>query len=140
MKSLNCLIKFANIISPMGIGLEAFENNLINEIYPEKTQLEFVKSDYSSKLAYLVKDFNPKNYINPNVLRKMDPFSILSLYCGKQLLEFSQFEDYKNFPKETGIFVGTGFGSTSYTDLFIQGLVKKRPKVCKSNVISQYSA
>jgi len=66
----------------------------------------FDTSGLSAHKAALVRDFNPRDYIAPMKMRRMNTLSRFAVSAAKMAID-----DYgKELPRETGVAIGTAFG------------------------------
>ena len=114
-------------VTPVGIGVEEFWNNLkagksgISELSPERMN----GYDCPVKIGGEVKNFDVKNYYEDRkVLRSltkdMDPFSQFAVVATKHAVEdsgidFDKLEEYGTDRTRVATFVGTGIGGISTT-------------------------
>ena len=68
-------------------------------------------TDYKAKLAAEVKDFDPKEHMDPKSARRMERFAQFAVAASKQALEDSELDLEKEDPFMVGVSVGRGIGS-----------------------------
>ena len=68
-------------------------------------------TDYKAKLAAEVKDFDPKEYMDPKSARRMERFAQFAVAAAKQALADSGIDMEKEDPFMVGTCVGCGIGS-----------------------------
>ncbi|NQU08966.1 MAG: beta-ketoacyl-[acyl-carrier-protein] synthase II, partial [Candidatus Abyssubacteria bacterium] len=64
----------AGVISPVGSTIEEFWDSLIGGRSGVRLLDYFDTSDYSSKVAGMVKGFNAEDYFSPKEMKRMDKF------------------------------------------------------------------
>lgn len=62
------------VVSPIGNDVETFWNSLKENKRGFGEITYFDTTDYKVKLAAQVKDFDPKQYMDPKTARRMEPF------------------------------------------------------------------
>ena len=97
-------------VTPIGIGVENYWNNLIKG----KSGIEKIKSFDASGLAVQiageVKDFNPSDLLPKDVVRKTDAFMQFAYLAAEEALKQS---DVEIVPERTGIIMGTAMSGLS---------------------------
>jgi 3-oxoacyl-[acyl-carrier-protein] synthase II len=114
-------------VSPLGIGVEKLWRGLAagqSGIAPIKN---FDISAYKSHLGGEVRDFNPKDFVEPMKARRMDRTSLLAIAAAKEALSDAGLDPKTLDRDRTGVILGTGFGSTSSTEEFCVGLLTHGP-------------
>jgi 3-oxoacyl-[acyl-carrier-protein] synthase II len=103
------------IISPYGVGKEKFLDG---------ARMGSVLD--GSMRSGIVRDFIPKEHINPMKVRRMSRFSQLALVSALEAWKDASMQDSYN-PDDIGVIVGTGLGSVSSTHDFYTSLLEKGP-------------
>ena len=73
-------------ITPVGNDVDTFWNSLKQGTVGIGPITSFDTADYKVKLAAEVKDFDPKQYMDPKAARRMERFSQLAVAASKQAL------------------------------------------------------
>ena len=71
----------------------------------------FDTAEYKAKLAAQVKEFDPKQYMDPKAARRMETFSQYAVAAAKQALEDAGIDMTKEDPYRVGVCVSSGIGS-----------------------------
>jgi 3-oxoacyl-[acyl-carrier-protein] synthase II len=98
-------------ITPIGNDVESFWNSLKNKKVGIVPITQFDATDYKAKLAGEVKDFNPKEYMNPKAAKRMERFSQFAVAATREALEMSGIDMEAEDPYRIGVSVGSGIGS-----------------------------
>jgi len=113
------------VITPLGNSVDEFWNNLIfgkNGIsYNDRINLVNLKT----KVAGLVKNFDPANYIDKKNVRKMDRFVQYGIAAVDQAIRDSEIKLENEDRFRVGIFVGSGIGGIETFEEQIKILVEK---------------
>ncbi len=109
------------IVSAYGTGKEAFMSGAFTGSGINEFQL-----GNEIKKGGFVRDFSPKQFIQPMKLRKMSRYSQLALVSAIEAWKDSSIQGYYK-TSDIGVIVATGLGSVSSTDLFYDGLLENGP-------------
>ncbi|HEY3427054.1 MAG TPA: beta-ketoacyl synthase N-terminal-like domain-containing protein, partial [Acidimicrobiia bacterium] len=100
------------VVTPVGNDLETFWRALISGKSGIGPITHFDATDYRTRIAGEVKDFDPADHFEKRDLRRIDPFSQFFLVAGRQALAqakiFFSADDPDN--ERAGVMVGAGFG------------------------------
>jgi 3-oxoacyl-[acyl-carrier-protein] synthase II len=115
-------------ITPIGNSVEEFFDN----VQAGKCGVDFIKSfdteNFAVKIAAEVKDFEPKNFMDTKVARRMDRFSQFAVAAAKEAVEDSALDlntiDHERF----GVIVGSGIGGIDLIEKETKTLMEKGPK------------
>ena len=98
-------------ITPIGNDVETFWNGLKEKKLGFGPITYFDTTDYKAKLAAEVKDFEPKDYMDPKAARRMERFAQFAVAAARQALEDSSLDMTKEDPFRVGVCVSSGIGS-----------------------------
>ena len=115
------------IISPIGIGKETFLKSLREGRLGIKEITRFDTSKYKSHLGGEVTDFNPKDYINPMKIRRMDRDSQIAVASAVLALKDANLEITSENSSACGVILGSGFTGLETTEAFHRGLIEHGP-------------
>ncbi|NQU94844.1 MAG: beta-ketoacyl-[acyl-carrier-protein] synthase family protein [Candidatus Omnitrophica bacterium] len=115
------------IISPLGIGHENYWQNLIAGKSGVTEISFFDTSDYPSKMAAEIKEFEPTKFINNHRSSAMDRSTQLTVSAAKLAQKDSQFIINKENAEHVHVMMGTALGGLSWVldqqmNLFKKGL------------------
>ena len=97
-------------ITPVGNDVDTFWNSLKQGTVGIGPITSFDTADYKVKLAAEVKDFDPKQYMDPKAARRMERFSQLAVAASKQASEDAGIDMEKEDPYRVGVCVSSGIG------------------------------
>ena len=97
-------------ITPIGIGKEDFWDSLIKGLSGIGKITKFDTSDYDTKIAAEVKDFDPEKYINKKEAKRMDLFTQYAVAATKLALDDGKIDLEKINLDRVGVVVGAGIG------------------------------
>jgi 3-oxoacyl-[acyl-carrier-protein] synthase II len=115
------------VISPIGIGKEKFTESLKNGVSGVDLISSFDVSQYPTKIAAEVKDFNPEDYIEKKKVRRMDRFCQFALAAAKMAIEDSQLDLNKEDLSRIGVIIGSGIGGIATIEHEMEVLLTKGP-------------
>jgi len=97
-------------LTPLGNDVQSFWDNLINGVSGAADITNFDASNFRSQFACELKDFEFSDFLDRNVIRRNDPFTLYALIAAEQAVEDSgiNFEDMDPF--DAGVIWGSGQG------------------------------
>jgi 3-oxoacyl-[acyl-carrier-protein] synthase II len=122
------VITGVGVISPVGIGKEEFWKGLIEGRDGIEEITTFDTTYFRSKKGGLVKGFNPKVFLPPMKIRRMDRASQFAIAASQMALEDAGLTIGVDIPAErTGIILGSGFCGLVNSEAFHRGQVQRGP-------------
>lgn len=116
------------MVSPIGTGLEAFWEALMQGKSGAGRVTAFDVSAYSCKIAAEVKEFHPEMFIEKKKIKRMDRFVQFAMAATKMALEDAGLEISKENPERIGVLVGSGIGGLLTIEEEFVVLTAKGPK------------
>lgn len=98
-------------ITPIGNDVDTFWENLKEKKIGFGPITRFDTTEYKAKLAAEVKEFDPKQYMDPKAARRMERFSQFAVAAARQALTDSGLDMEKEYPYRVGVSIGSGVGS-----------------------------
>jgi 3-oxoacyl-[acyl-carrier-protein] synthase II len=98
------------LVTPCGTGVEKVWENLTNGVSGIDKITKIDTSQFATKIAGEVKDFNPLDYIEKKEVKKYDEFIQYAIGATSEALEMSNFSLGQIEPKDIGVCVGVGLG------------------------------
>ena len=114
-------------ITPIGNDVETFWNGLKEKKLGFGPITYFDTTDYKAKLAAEVKDFEPKDYMDPKAARRMERFAQFAVAAARQAMEDSSLDMTKEDPFRVGVCVSSGIGSLQIIEKEYKKLLEKGP-------------
>ena len=114
-------------ITPIGNNVEEFWDNIKKGVVGIGPITQIDTTDYKAKLAAEVKDFEPKEYMDPKSARRMERFAQFAVAASKQAMEDSELDMEKEDPFMVGVSVGCGIGSLQCMEREYKKFVDKGP-------------
>ena len=108
------VITGVGVVTPIGIGTEAFWDSLKNGHSGAGLLSFFDTADYPCKIDAEVKNFQPENFIeDKKSIRRMDRFTQFAFCAADMAIKDSGLDKFKMDPDRVGVIVGTGIGGLS---------------------------
>ena len=114
-------------ITPIGNDVESFWNGLKEKKVGIGPITYFDTAEYKAKLAAQIKEFDPKQYMDPKAARRMETFSQYAVAAAKQALEDAGIDMTKEDPYRVGVCVSSGIGSLQAVEREYKKLLEKGP-------------
>ncbi|WP_371371300.1 beta-ketoacyl-ACP synthase II [Sporomusa aerivorans] len=113
-------------VTPVGIGIDAFWQSLINGKSGIDRITRFDPSEYSTQIAGEVKDFDATQYIDKKEAKRMDRCTQFAIAAAKMAFQDSGIDFDKEDRSRIGTLIGTGIGGMDtlhdqYKTLFDKG-------------------
>jgi 3-oxoacyl-[acyl-carrier-protein] synthase II len=115
-------------ITPLGTDLESSWKGLTAGKSGIGPITRFDCSDFSTKIAGEVKEFDPQQYIPRKQIQRMDRFNHFAVAGSRMLLDHARLNiDPEQGSQEVGILLGCGLGGLETIEEFHTRLLKKGP-------------
>ena len=114
-------------ITPIGNNVEAFWNGLKEKKVGIGPITYFYTADYKAKLAGEVKDFDPKQYMDPKAAKRMEKFCQFAVCAAKEAIEDAGLNMEQEDPFRVGVSVGSGIGSLQSVEREYSKMLQKGP-------------
>jgi 3-oxoacyl-[acyl-carrier-protein] synthase II len=98
------------VVSPVGNSVEKLWNNLKGGVSGSDKVTKFDASEFSTKIAAEVKDFDPSKYIDKKEARRMDLSEQYALVCAQQAFNDANLGSDSLDLEKAGVVVGSGIG------------------------------
>ena len=98
------------VLSPVGIGKEAYWQALLRGQSGIDRLTRFDPSLYDSKIAGEVKDFVPEQFLERKEIRRMDRFTQFGVAAAKLAVGDAALEIGEEDPERIGVVIGSGIG------------------------------
>ena len=114
-------------ITPIGNDVASFWQGLKDKKVGIAPITYFDTTDYKAKLAGEVKDFAPKNYMDPKAARRMEPFSQYAVAAAGEAIAQAGLDMEKEDPFRVGTSIGSGIGSLQAMEREHKKMLEKGP-------------
>lgn len=116
------------VISPVGNEVDTFWNNLLAGKSGISRIEAFDPSDYTTKIAAEIKDFEPQDYMDKKDIRKTDRFVQFAYAASKNAIESADLDIKQLNPERIGVQIGSGIGGIHTWEKQHETLMNKGPK------------
>lgn len=112
MKEKRVVVTGLGAVTPIGIGLKEFWEALKSGQNGISKITHFDTSDFRSKLAAQVKDFNPEDWIDRKTAGRMDRFTQFAIVASTMAFENSGLNKFSFDGNRAGVIIGSGIGGS----------------------------
>jgi 3-oxoacyl-[acyl-carrier-protein] synthase II len=111
MSNRRVVVTGLGVVSPIGIDLKSFWENLVNGKSGIRPITQFNSASFDCRIAGEILGFNPSLYFNnPKDVRRADRFAQLAMASSKLAIEDSGLDLQKIDRTRFGVLVGSGIG------------------------------
>ncbi len=128
MSKRRVVITGMGMLSPVGNTVEASWKALLAGQSGISTIEHFDTTNFSTKFAGLVKDFNCEEYMTKKDARKMDLFIQYGVAAGTQAFKDSGIEVNEENAHRIGVAIGSGIGGIGLIETAHQAMIDKGPR------------
>jgi 3-oxoacyl-[acyl-carrier-protein] synthase II len=115
------------IISPVGTGLEKFWTSLTAGVSGIRLLTRFDPTDFKTKIAGEVKDFEPTRYMDRKEARRMDRFTQFAVAASGMAIEDAALNFQNEDRDRIGVILGSGVGGIETLEEQAHVLFEKGP-------------
>ncbi len=116
------------LVTPLGVGKDVFTRQLFDGVSGIRPITLFDTARFDAKLGAEVSGFEPKDFIRPSTLRRMDRLSRMSTAAARMALDDAGLQIGPHNRDRVGIVLGTCFGGTDVAAQFGKVLFTSGPK------------
>lgn len=127
MHGRRVVVTGCGVVTPSGSNLKDFWQNLIKGKATARIIDRFDVSQFDSKIACMIENFDPALYISFKEARRMDPFVRLAVVAAKMAMEDASFDMEQVNSERVGVLVGSGIGGISTIEEQYAVLTEKGP-------------
>lgn len=124
-------------ITPVGNSVAQFWDSIKAGKHGFTEITRFDHAEYKAHVAAEVKDFEPKEYMDPKAARRMEQFCQFAVAATKEAIEDAGLDMEKEDPYMVGTCIGSGVGSMQTTEREHTKLVEKGPSKVNPLMIPQ---
>lgn len=115
-------------LTPNGNNVDEFWSNLKEGVSGIKPITYFDTNNHRAKIAGELKNFNATSRLDQREIRKLDPFSIYTLYATSEALDMSGLNSNSSNPDRIGVTIGSGTGGMDTYEKASKTLGSKGPR------------
>lgn len=98
------------VVAALGLDIDEFWENIKNGKNGISTVERFDITDYPSKVAGEIKDFDVKKYLDYKIAKRMDLYSQYACVAAQKAVEDAKLKIEDEDPFEVGVIIGSGIG------------------------------
>lgn len=122
-------------VTPLGTGVEESFNGFLEGRNGIARVTHFDVTDYRSKLAAEVSDFQVEDWIDRKSARRMDRFTQFAMVASAMAMEDSGLDSFNN--NRAGVVIGSGIGGAQALDEGYSTLGEKGPRSLSPFLVSR---
>lgn len=128
MERRRVVITGIGVVSPVGIGKDAFWNSLLEGKSGVSTITAFDPSDFPVKIAGEVKDFDAEKYVgDKKTVRHMDRNVQFAVAAARMAVEDAKLDMEKEDAERVGTIIGTGIGGITTMEETVKRIETRGP-------------
>jgi 3-oxoacyl-[acyl-carrier-protein] synthase II len=116
------------LVTPLGCGRDAFMRRLLGGACGVQPITRFDTTRFASRSAALVADFDPREFIRPATLRRMDRLSQMATAAARMALDDAGLKIDAHNRDRVGVVLGTCFGATDVAAQFAKVIFTDSPR------------
>ncbi|MFQ6084160.1 MAG: beta-ketoacyl-ACP synthase II [Candidatus Aminicenantia bacterium] len=116
------------LVTPIGIGIEENWKKLLEGKSGIGLITKFDSTEYTSKIAGEVKNFDPLDFIDKKEVKRMDPFIQYALAAAQLAVEDAGLNITSQIAERVGVYIGSGIGGLGSIEETHKDLLKKGPR------------
>ena len=114
-------------VTPIGNSVEEFWEGIREGKTGIGPITRFDAGEYKVRLVAEVKDFDPKKYMEPKMVRRMAPFAQYAVAAAKEAFADAGLDMEKEDPFRAGVIIGSGVGDLHQVELCYEKILTKGP-------------
>ena len=114
-------------VTPLGTNVASFWDGLVSARSGIGPVQRFDASPFDSRVVGECLDFNPSDFIDPRVVKRMDRFAQLGYAASKMAFEDTGLKKDDYEPGRAGVILGTGIGGLDELECQHKRLINKGP-------------
>ncbi len=122
------IVSGIGVITPIGIGREAFWEGLLAGRNGISRVSAFDPSEYRSQMAGEVKGFHAEDWIDPKLAKRTDRFTHFALVAADLAMKDAGLDEFPFDGRRAGVIIGSGIGGTQTLEDANAALLAKGPR------------
>lgn len=114
-------------VTPIGNSVQEFWEGIREGKTGIGPITRFDAGEYKVRLVAEVKDFDPKKYMEPKMVRRMAPFAQYAVAAAKEAFEDAGLDMEREDPFRAGVIIGSGVGDLHQVELCYDKILTKGP-------------
>ena len=114
-------------VTPIGNSVQEFWEGIREGKTGIGPITRFDAEEYKVRLVAEVRDFDPKKYMEPKMVRRMAPFAQYAVAAAKEAFKDARLDMEKEDPFRAGVIIGSGVGDLHQVELCYDKILTKGP-------------
>lgn len=114
-------------VTPIGNSVQEFWEGIREGKTGIGPITRFDAEEYKVRLVAEVRDFDPKKYMEPKMVRRMAPFAQYAVAAAKEAFEDAGLDMEEEDPFRAGVIIGSGVGDLHQVELCYDKILTKGP-------------
>ena len=110
MKEKRVVVTGMGAVTPIGIGLDAFWDGLINGKNGISEISHFDTQDYRSHMAAEVRGFKADDWVEKKIINRFDRFSVFAIAAAVMAFKDARLEQFDFEAERAGVIIGSAIG------------------------------
>jgi 3-oxoacyl-[acyl-carrier-protein] synthase II len=127
-KDIRCVITGIGVISPIGIGIDAFKDGLLKGVSGVSKISQFDTSSLGVEIAAEVKDFDPLMYMDKKRVKRTDRTTQFAIAAARMAIEDAEIDLSSKNKEEIGVVIGAGMGGLGFGEEQYLKFIKYGPR------------
>lgn len=127
MSKRRVVVTGLGVVTPIGNSVQEFWEGIREGKTGIGPITRFDAEAYKVHLVAEVKDFDPKKYMEPKMVRRMAPFAQYAVAAAKEAFEDAGLDMEKEDPFRAGVIIGSGVGDLHQVELCYDKILTKGP-------------
>ena len=128
MQKRRVVVTGVGLVTALGIGTEESWKGLIEGRSGIATISHFDASQFSTRIAAEVRNFDPANWFEKKDIKKMDSFIHYSVAAADFAMKQARLEIGPDLSERTGVFIGSGIGGFTIIEREHQAFLEGGPR------------
>ena len=114
MRKRRVVITGIGAITPIGHGADGLWSGVLANRSAVKPIDRFDASDFPSRIAAQIDDFDPADHLDPRRARRLDRFSALTVATARMAVEHAGLTPAHGMAPRTGVWIGSALGGVAF--------------------------
>ncbi len=128
METRRVVVTGMGTVNPLGKRVDEFWQNIKNGVNGVGALTKFDCSEYATKIAAELRDFNPTDVLDKKEVRSGADFTVFALYSTAEAMEMAGLAEGGYDPDRTGVYVGNGIGGFEVVEDNMEKLFSRGPR------------
>lgn len=125
---LKVVITGLGVISSLGFNVNSFWENICNGVSAINTIKSFDTTNYQCKIGAEISNFNPKEYMDHKLIKRIDRYSQFAIAATHQAINDSDINLNLMNKQKIGVIISSGIGGMLTIEQQMENLIKHGPK------------